>query len=128
MRRIDLDTVTFDFGSWEVGPDQGRALDRLAEGINRVLARNPDEIFMIEGHTDATGTPEDNLSLSDRRAQAVAQVLSEQFGVPPENLITQGYGEQYLKIETSGAERANRRVTVRRISPLMADTAGGGNR
>ncbi len=27
MRRVDLDTVTFDFGSWEVGPDQSRALD-----------------------------------------------------------------------------------------------------
>ena len=126
MRSVDLDNVTFDSGSFEVTPDQYPMLERIARIINRVLRERPDEIFMIEGHTDATGSPEDNLSLSDRRAQAVAQVLSEQFGVPPENLVTQGYGDQYLKIETSGAERANRRVTVRRISPLMADKASGG--
>jgi outer membrane protein OmpA-like peptidoglycan-associated protein len=119
MRSIDLDNITFDSGSFEITPDQYPMLERVARIISRVLERRPDEVFLIEGHTDATGTPEDNLSLSDRRAQAVAQVLSEQFGVPPENLVTQGYGEQYLKIDTPGPERANRRVTVRRISPLM---------
>jgi outer membrane protein OmpA-like peptidoglycan-associated protein len=120
MRRIDLDTVTFDFGSWEVGPDQTRALDRLAEGINRVLQRNPDEIFMIEGHTDAVGSDEDNLTLSDRRAQSVAEILTTEYGVAPENLVTQGYGEEQLKIPTDGPERLNRRITVRRIGPLLS--------
>ena len=120
MRRIDLDTVTFDFGSWEVGPDQGRALDRLADGINRVLQRNPDEIFMIEGHTDAVGTQDDNLTLSDRRAQSVAEILTTEYGVAPENLVTQGYGEEQLKIPTDGPERLNRRITVRRIGPLLS--------
>ncbi|PPD08911.1 MAG: flagellar motor protein MotB [Hyphomicrobium sp.] len=120
MRRIDLDTVTFDFGSWEVGPDQGRALDRLADGINRVLQKNPDEIFMIEGHTDAVGSEDDNLTLSDRRAQSVAEILTTEYGVAPENLVTQGYGEEQLKIPTDGPERLNRRITVRRIGPLLS--------
>ncbi len=121
MRSIDLDNVTFESGSFEVTPDQFRQLERVARMINRVLERDPDKVFLIEGHTDATGTAEDNLSLSDRRAQAVAQVLSEQFGVPPENMVTQGYGEQFLKIDTPGPERANRRVTVRPISALMSE-------
>jgi outer membrane protein OmpA-like peptidoglycan-associated protein len=120
MRRVDLDTVTFDFGSWVVGPDQGRALDRLADGINRVLARNPSEIFMIEGHTDAVGSQIDNLTLSDRRAQSVAEILTTEYGVAPENLVTQGYGEEQLKIPTQAPERANRRITVRRIGPLLS--------
>ena len=76
---------------------------------------------MIEGHTDAVGSDVDNLTLSDRRAQAVAEILSSVFGVPPENLVTQGYGEQYLKISTQDAERQNRRVAVRRITPLMSE-------
>ena len=75
--------------------------------------------FLIEGHTDAVGSDIDNLSLSDRRAESVALVLSQQFGVPPENLTTQGYGAHYLKIPTPGPERVNRRVTVRRITPLL---------
>jgi hypothetical protein len=39
--------------------------------------------------------------------------------VPAENLTSQGYGEQYLKIPTDGPERRNRRVTIRRITPLL---------
>ena len=46
-------------------------------------------------------------------------VLDTGCGIPPENLTTQGYGEQYLKVPTQGPERLNRRVTVRRITPLL---------
>ena len=119
MPRIDIDTITFDFGSWEVTPDQAQRLQFIADGIQQAIQQNPDEVFLIEGHTDAVGTDEDNLSLSDRRAESVAQVLTAQFGIPPENLTTQGYGEQYLKIPTQEAERRNRRVTIRRITPLL---------
>ena len=66
------------------------------------------------------GADEDNLSLSDRRAESVAVALTQQFGVPAENLTTQGYGEQYLKVPTQGPEQQNRRVTLRRITPLLA--------
>ena len=120
MRRIDLTEIIFDSGSWEVGPEQVRKLDRLARAIKRVLDRNPDEIFLIEGHTDAVGADVDNLSLSDRRAESVAVILTDDYGIPPENLVTQGYGEQYLAIETDGDEPRNRRVAVRRITPLLA--------
>ncbi len=119
MPRIDLNSVTFDSGSWELSPDQIEKLAAIADGLNRVIAQNPREVFLIEGHTDAVGPDVDNLSLSDRRAESVAIALSEQFGVPAENLSTQGYGEQYLKVPTDGPERANRRVTVRRITPLL---------
>lgn len=120
MRRVDLDTVTFDFGAWQVPYDQYGRLERIARTINRILDRRPNEVFLIEGHTDAVGSDLDNLTLSDRRAEEVAVILTETFGVPPENLVTQGYGEEFLKVPTSGPERANRRVSVRRITPLMA--------
>jgi OOP family OmpA-OmpF porin len=120
MPRIDLNTVTFDSGSWELTPDQVEALAGIAEGLNRAIQLNPREVFLIEGYTDALGADVDNLSLSDRRAESVAVALTQQFAVPAENLSTQGYGEQYLKIPTDGPERANRRVTVRRITPLLA--------
>ena len=101
-------------------PDQVEALAGIAEGLNRAIQHNPREVFLIEGYTDAVGADVDNLSLSDRRAESVAIALTQQFAVPAENLSTQGYGEQYLKIPTDGPERANRRVTVRRITPLLA--------
>ena len=52
-------------------------------------------------------------------AETVATILTERFGIAAENLTTQGYGEQYLKIDTQEAERENRRVTVRNITPLL---------
>lgn len=120
MRRIDLDTINFAFGSWEVEEQDYDRLERVARAMRRVLRRNPDEMFLIEGHTDAVGSDDDNLTLSDRRAESVARILSEEFQIPSENLTTQGYGEQFLKIDTSEPERANRRVAIRRITPLLA--------
>ncbi|WP_229426679.1 OmpA family protein [Microvirga alba] len=119
VRRVDVDTVTFDSGSWALSPEQFGALTGIATAIQRVLTQNPNEIFLIEGYTDAVGSDEDNLSLSDRRAETVATVLTQRFGIPAENLTTQGYGEQYLKINTQAPERRNRRVTIRRITPLL---------
>ena len=69
------------------------------------------------------GSAEANLALSDRRAEAVAEALTNVFEIPPENLTTQGYGEEYLKVNTSGPERENRRVAIRRITPLVAPVA-----
>ena len=118
MPRVDLD-ITFDTGSWQLTPDQVERLSVIADALNRAMSRNPREVFLIEGHTDAVGSDIDNLSLSDRRAESVAVALSEEFHVPAENLVTQGYGKQELKVQTSGPERANRRVAIRRITPLI---------
>jgi outer membrane protein OmpA-like peptidoglycan-associated protein len=119
MPRIDIDTVNFETGSWEIAPDQGDRLAFVAQGIMAAIKRNPSEMFLVEGYTDAVGNDVDNLSLSDHRAESVAVMLTSQFGVPAENLTTQGYGKQFLKVPTPGPERANRRVAVRRITPLL---------
>jgi OOP family OmpA-OmpF porin len=122
MPRVDLD-INFETGSWQITPEQMAKLDVIARALNRAIERNPRDVFLIEGHTDAVGTDEDNLSLSDRRAESVAVALTQEFGVPPENLITQGYGEQELKVSTMGPSPENRRVAVRRITPLIDRTA-----
>ncbi|GEO17137.1 hypothetical protein MAE02_48330 [Microvirga aerophila] len=119
MRRVDLDTVNFDFGSWTLPEEQIGAMTGIAQAIQRTLSANPNEIYLVEGHTDAVGADDDNLTLSDRRAETVATALAQRFGIPAENLTTQGYGEQYLKVNSQAPERANRRVTIRRITPLL---------
>ena len=123
MPRVDLD-IHFETGSWQLTPDQIDRLGEIAAALNEAIDRNPREVYLIEGFTDAVGSWEDNLSLSDRRAESVAVALTEQFHVPPENLVTQGYGEEHLKIQTQGPSRANRRVAVQRITPLIAKADG----
>ena len=122
-RRIDLDTLNFDFGSASISDTEVQKLEGVASAMEKLLKKNPAETFLIEGHTDAVGTPEANLALSDRRAESVAEALTNAFGIPAENLTTQGYGEQYLKVDTSGPNRQNRRVAIRRITSLVAPVA-----
>ncbi|MGQ7791427.1 OmpA family protein [Faunimonas sp. B44] len=119
VRRVDVDTITFETGSWTIGRDQIASLAAIGTTLEEIIRRNPDEIYLVEGHTDAVGSDLSNLELSDRRAESVAITLSTNWNIPPENLVTQGYGEQYLKVPTEAAERANRRVTLRRITPLV---------
>jgi outer membrane protein OmpA-like peptidoglycan-associated protein len=123
VRRIDLDTITFATGSAEVSMSQAKTLRKVADAMAKVLDKDPGETFFIEGHTDAVGSDRSNLVLSDQRAESVASLLTEVYGVPPENLVTQGYGERFLKIRTPEAEQENRRVTIRRVTPLVRPVA-----
>ncbi|MFW8604890.1 OmpA family protein [Rhizobium beringeri] len=123
VRRIDLDTITFATGSADIPMTQARTLRKVADAISQVLEKDPSETFLIEGHTDAVGSDQSNLLLSDQRAESVANVLSDVYGIAPENLATQGYGEQYLKVNTSAPEQENRRVTIRRVTALVRPVA-----
>ena len=120
---IDLDTLTFASGSAALRPEQAATLVDLGLTIEDRLAENPREVFLIEGHTDAVGNDAFNLALSDRRAETVALALTENFNIPPENLVVQGYGERFLKVQTETDEQANRRASVRRITPLLQQVA-----
>ncbi|WP_432348069.1 OmpA family protein [Shinella yambaruensis] len=123
VRRIDLDTITFATGSADVPMSQARTLRSVAEAMQKVLDKDPGETFLIEGHTDAVGSDKSNLVLSDERAESVASLLTDVYGIPPENLQTQGYGERFLKVKTQIAEQQNRRVTIRRVTTLVRPMA-----
>jgi outer membrane protein OmpA-like peptidoglycan-associated protein len=116
---VNLEAVTFATGSAAVTPDQASRLLALGRYMADAIARNPREVFLVEGHTDAVGSASFNLALSDRRAESVALALTEYFGVPPQNMVIQGYGEDFLLIPTLENERLNRRVAVRRITDLL---------
>ncbi len=120
---IELDSVTFATGSAAIPGDQARSLVRLGILIEEMLFENPREVFLVEGHTDAVGSASSNLALSDRRAESVALALTESFRIPAENLIVQGYGEAFLKVDTQSGEQRNRRATIRRITPLLQQIA-----
>ena len=119
---ITMNTITFASGSAAVEPSEAARLNKLGKLITDLIAENPNEVFLIEGHTDAVGSAASNLALSDRRAESVAKALTEYFDVPPENLVVQGYGESELLVPTGSDERANRRVAVRIITALLQQT------
>jgi outer membrane protein OmpA-like peptidoglycan-associated protein len=125
VRRIDLDNITFAFGSYMIPEEELITLEKVGIAMEDILFENPNEIFLVEGHTDAVGSNVANLALSDKRAESVAIALAENFDIPPENLVTQGYGEEDLKVLTEAPERENRRVTLRRITALVNAAENG---
>jgi outer membrane protein OmpA-like peptidoglycan-associated protein len=121
MPAIEIDTVRFGFNEAFVREEEVESLDRIAEVIEKILAAHPGEVFMIEGHTDAVGSDAYNLNLSRQRAQAVKEALTTFYVIPDRNLQTVGYGERYLKIPTAEPEQENRRVSLRRVTPLVGE-------
>jgi outer membrane protein OmpA-like peptidoglycan-associated protein len=51
----------------------------------------------------------------------VREALTAYYVIPAESLETAGYGERYLKIPTSEPEPENRRVSLRRVTPLVGE-------
>lgn len=120
MPGIELDTIRFGTNEAFIRAEEIDNLDAIGATIEQIVFERPDEVFLIEGHTDAVGSAGYNQRLSEERALAVRQALLDYFLIPPQNLEVIGYGERFLRIPTLRAEQENRRVSVRRITPLLS--------
>lgn len=116
---IDIQSINFAFGSSAIAPSQYNKVDNIADGLRRILRRNPRARILIEGHTDAVGSTASNLALSEDRAASLKRTLVRQFGVPARALDTVGYGEEFLLVPTQDENWRNRRVTLRRFDDFI---------
>jgi peptidoglycan-associated lipoprotein len=99
--------IYFDFDSSEIRPEFVSVIAAHA----KALARNASVRVRLEGHTDERGSPEYNIGLGERRAQAVKRALLLQ-GVADSQVTTVSYGEERPAITgaTEAAWAKNRRV------------------
>ncbi len=116
---IDIQSINFDFGSASIPREERWKVQQIAIALNELIDRNPEEVFLIEGHTDAIGTRIANQRLSEARASQLRRDLGRYFGVPGYNLDTVGYGEDYLLVPTPYENWRNRRVTLRRVTEVI---------
>ncbi len=93
-RRLSLPgNLTFAYDSADVSGDGRQELEKIAEAFRKFLGDElKRSIFIIEGHTDPTGTPEYNQRLSERRAESVRAWFIVHLGLNPESVKTVGYG------------------------------------
>jgi outer membrane protein OmpA-like peptidoglycan-associated protein len=104
--------VDFATDSATLTPEAKKTLEQLGQALtSKDLASYR---FRIEGHTDTVGSAAYNLSLSQRRAAAVAAYLEQTFNIPASRLQAVGMGERGLLVVTppQTAELRNRRVAV----------------
>ena len=101
--------INFALDSAELTPEALRDLDQVAAALlDPRLAGMP---VTLEGHTDAIGDANYNLSLSERRAGAVVTYLMTR-GVKRERLRAVGYGEYRLLPDRSPSDGLQRRVEI----------------
>lgn len=102
-------SVTFGFDSSDLTMQARNALN----DVSSVLTQYPETRVNIAGHTDSTGDAGYNQQLSERRAQAVGNYLS-QSGVASNRLYMNGYGENQpvASNETEAGRAQNRRVEI----------------
>ncbi len=107
---ITFNTIQFTFGSAQITPESSETLRNLANALNHELADQ--KTFLIEGHTDAAGSPQVNAALSLRRAQAVKDYLVQEDGVAPSRLQIAGKGSSEPANPADPYAAENRRVVV----------------
>jgi OOP family OmpA-OmpF porin len=101
--------VTFGLDSDQLTPEAQQNLDEFAKAL--LDPRLNAATFAVEGHTDASGTDQYNMTLSQRRAASVVNYLHEK-GVDSAKLIPKGYGEAQPKAGDP-LDPENRRVETR---------------
>jgi outer membrane protein OmpA-like peptidoglycan-associated protein len=101
--------ILFDVDRSDIKAGGAQELARVAD----FLRNHPDRNLLVEGHTDSTASDTYNLALSQRRANAVEDLLIS-MGVEPTRIDGRGYGEQLpvATNDTAAGRQQNRRVEL----------------
>lgn len=85
------------------------------EGLGAFMQRFPESTVVIEGHASNIGNPDYNMRLSERRANAVADMLKSKFNIAESRITAIGYGVTRPRAEgsTREAHRANQRIEAK---------------
>jgi outer membrane protein OmpA-like peptidoglycan-associated protein len=102
--------ILFAFDSAEVLPEARPGLDELGKALSDPKLKGAS--FLIAGHTDAKGSSEYNLALSQRRAESVKAFLVATYHVDGGRLAVIGFGEEQLKNPDDPLADENRRVQI----------------
>jgi OmpA-OmpF porin, OOP family len=102
--------IQFDFNSARIRPDSFRAIGLMADSLYHPYLQG--YRFLIVGHTDAKGSREYNLKLSQQRADAIRDALINPFGISPSRIEAVGLGEEQLLNRSNPEAAENRRVQL----------------
>jgi OOP family OmpA-OmpF porin len=102
--------VLFDPDSSIIRPGSYRMLGRIADTLTDP-ALLPYR-FLIVGHTESGGRRDHNLIVSQRRADAIRDVLVTTFKISPKRLQTLGLGEEQLRDAARPPSATNRRIQI----------------
>jgi outer membrane protein OmpA-like peptidoglycan-associated protein len=113
---LTLGDVLFSGGSAELSPAANRTLIKLVQ----FLQLNPRRVIRVEGYTDSVGEAAENLELSRKRANSVADALVD-LGVDIRRIRVNGYGEAHPVADNASVRG---RAKNRRVEIVFSDAEG----
>lgn len=136
IKATTLGTIYYDYGEWILPSDKypSRGVVKLGKSdysdlrfyetaiaLNYLLATIPEElyskaVFVISGHTDGVSNHAFNQALSEKRANAVKQIMVDMFNIPSDRIITKGYSwdKRAVPVEKKPIDFAmNRRAEIK---------------
>jgi outer membrane protein OmpA-like peptidoglycan-associated protein len=93
LPHVNVD-IQFNPDSPVIRPESYRAIGRIADALTNPALMS--STFLIVGRTDATGKRDNNLALSQRRAEAIRDALVTTFRISSKRLLAVGLGEEQL--------------------------------
>lgn len=111
--KVNLE-IRFHKDSVEIISEDKYIIGIIAEAISTPPLDG--NLILIVGHTDSLGSDEHNLKLSQSRADAIKNILHENYDVPQRNLIAVGFGEALPSSDAAPEDPRNRRVELFNIT------------
>lgn len=110
-RWFDFDNINFQTGSSKLTESSSVQVKNIVE----ILRAYPNARIKIGGYTDAVGKAEDNLKLSQRRAEAVTTAIREGGANKAQLLGAEGYGSKFAKVPATASDeerKPDRRISI----------------
>ncbi|MCK9283918.1 MAG: OmpA family protein [Rhodocyclaceae bacterium] len=104
--------IQFKVGSAEVSP---ASMATLTE-IGKILSLSPERCVLVEGHTDATGNADKNMTLSRERADSVIKFVTEKGGLERKRFMPIGKGSSAPIKDADPRDPKNRRVVFKVVT------------
>jgi len=119
---LNEEQVHFKFNSAKLDDQSKSTLNDMAQQ----LKQNPDVILVMEGHTDSAGSPDYNVQLGEKRAEAVIRYLVVDQAVPMNRISQISFGEDKPMADnkTKEGRAQNRSVVVRVMGPEQTGKEG----
>jgi OOP family OmpA-OmpF porin len=110
IKAVKVNNIYFDYDKFELKQQEKEELNQ----VGKFLQANPKTFVALQGFTDNRGTPEYNMELSRRRAEAVADYLMKNFKLGSDRVAAVWYGEAnpVASNDTAEGRAKNRRVEV----------------
>ena len=97
VTNVSFEPVYFAFDSYALAPNEIAKIDLVA----RHMQSTKNHYLVIEGHCDARGSNEYNLSLGEYRAQGIRSYLTR-LGIAEDRIQTRSYGSEKPAVQGSG--------------------------